>query len=385
MTQIKSIITESSLDNEPNLAASKLLMLLFALTKLIHASDSIILRDHVNFVLTNKQKEYIFPLPLNATLGALHTKVAMKCNIQTPFEIRLSGKTIVSTLSDETVNNQSIAENPCIMSALRILADIWKESASFKIPLKIHPIRSDGDYAVFMSLLSIFGGPDSNVHEFEWFWFIKHCVETGTCSVHDLCDRFNTSFHCHGGELTEIRFNQHKLRGFINLGFLPPTVERLNIERNLLTEIIGIDQLTGKKLQVIKMRGNPAEINLEYLVRSPLSEGNPLRSLWVTVYQICASLPDTHQYQHLGHCLFGEKVHEAAKNWIDSSILKYLMVGRSRPVRHQDNNGSHLFDYDRRTVSRVSRKKVIRYLGFGEDFEHFDISAPPAWRRHKFQ
>ena len=56
----------------------------------------------------------------------------------------------------------------------------------------------------------------------------------------------------------------------VNLIFLPPTVIQLNLERNLLTAVLGLDKLAGKRLRTLNIRKNPLEIDLKPLVRSPL-------------------------------------------------------------------------------------------------------------------
>ena len=50
---------------------------------------------------------------------------------------------------------------------------------------------SDHDLADYLSWAQMFGGPDTNIYEFEWHQFILTCVVSPSCSIQDLCKRFS--------------------------------------------------------------------------------------------------------------------------------------------------------------------------------------------------
>ena len=208
-------------------------------------------------------------------------------------------------------------------------------------PITMHrSTASNSDMDVYASLARLFGGADSNVHTTGWYQFVMYCVETRLCIIQDICDRFPKWFLCEEAELVQIRLKQ-KVKGSVNLSVVPSTVKQMNLERNSLTEIFGIDQLAGKRLWNLNIRYNPLDIDLKHLVRSSLSTDNPLRSLWVTAQQIRGSLNGALGYPDSTHFCFDKKVHDAAKKWINSSILDYMMIGRYNAIVRAEGSSAN--------------------------------------------
>lgn len=291
-------------------------------SRLVYSTNDIQSMELIHFVIIkSKLMECCFSLPPTATLIDLRKAVALQSGFQYPFRIQSLGETIVpSQLSYQ----EMIAENRCIKSSWNILSDVWKGTVGFRIPLKVRaPLEQD--IAVYLSLSQMCGGTYSNVHQFGWYRFIQQCVQSELCLVQDLCDQFKDQFICHDGELKEIRLrslNKQKLKGEIDLSFLPSTVTKLDVQRNLLTGIYGLDRLAGKRLVDLKVIKNFMEIDLQPLVRSESSHDNPIRFICVSAHQIARSLLES----EAAFGDFGPRVHRAAENWIKSSILDRLTV-----------------------------------------------------------
>ena len=313
----------------------------------------------IHFIVSNRGGCSVDLSP-TASSEDLYQIIATKCDISSRFDIQLLGETIVSPLS---LSNRSIDQIPQIVSLANDLYHIWGQE--FRIPLKIYPVHdfSEGDIApipltavtsgiqtqrhiaVYASLSRIFGGSDSNVYSFEWYRFIQQCTLSQECTVQDLCDRFNKCFACNqAGHLSILNIHQ-KLTGKFDLTYLPRTVANIWLDRNSFTNIVGLDQLKGKQLKFMDIRGSPLEIDLEPFTRSsPRSIGNPLRYIRVSASQISGSLlgirgdrlpKDGRSRERLSMmiCL-------AASDWFNSSILDDMMVGHKRIRREGDGHNS---------------------------------------------
>ena len=271
--------------------------------------------------------ECSFALPPTATLIDLEKEVASVCSLQYPFEIQLFAKPIVSVgLS----NTEMIAQNPCIKSAWNTLSDFWNLTIGLRIPLKVQA-PSNPDSAMYLSLLQMFGGLEANALEFEWFQFIQECAQSKSCSVQDLCDRFK-GFSCRDGELNWIGLNgwsAQRLRGTIDLFFLPATVTKLEVMRNMLTEIHGLDRLVGKQLHSLRVVKNPLEIDLNHFVPSDSSPENPLRFISVGACQISRSL-SVIPVTPVDSPWFGQRVNRAVEEWITTSCLDQICIGSNK-------------------------------------------------------
>ena len=104
------------------------------------------------------------------------------------------------------------------MSIAREMYHNWGEG--FIIPLRIHTLTvSEDDVSDYNALTRMFGGSESNVHDFEWYQFIQQCAESKICAVQDLCARFRRHFICDDdGHLTVLMIHE-KLRGYLDLTF----------------------------------------------------------------------------------------------------------------------------------------------------------------------
>ena len=130
---------------------------------------------------------------------------------------------------------------------------------------------------------------------------------------------------------------QH-IKGHLDLSHTPRTVEKLLMERNTFTEIRGLDQLAGKKLRSLDIRVNPLNIDLQPLNRSsPRSIGNPLKCIHVNAYQVALHLLGRRCYEEprgpemrtiSAKDIKRHEVHKALKEWIKSSTLSSMMLGR---------------------------------------------------------
>lgn len=277
----------------------------------------------INFeILDDKNGNCQFALPPSATLLDLQTTVSAACGYQHLFDIQLAGETIVPS---RCTNNYhlKISEHHWIALTWRILSEIWNIAVGFKISLRVHSIRpTREDIQTYFLLCQMFGGPESNAQDFDWYHFIQQCAESQSCLVTDLCDRFDKLFICDGETLTQIILTNQNLRGIVNLSSLPPTVMLLDLEENALSGIFGLNQLGGKQLRSLKIRRNPLKIDLQPLVRSEVSGNNPFRVLWVMIHQITDSFPETRRKGN-----FKRMGYRVAQDWINFSILDRIMIG----------------------------------------------------------
>ena len=302
-----------------------LFALILLVNNLVHTARGIDSVESIHFVITkSKFMECCFALPPTATLVDLQKEVSSQCDVQYPFEIQLFGKPIVSV---GLLNTEMIAQNPCIKSAWNMLSDFWNITIGLRIPLKIRA-PSDQGSAVYVSLLQMFGGLEANAHELDWFQFIHECAQSTLCSIQDLCDLFK-GFSCRDGELNWIGLNGLRLEGTIDLFFLPSTVTKLEVKRNLLTEIRGLDRLGGKQLKSLRVEKNPLEINVQQLVRSDSSPEIPLRCIYVSACQIARSLKVVPE----NALWFGQRVKQAVDQWLTKSCLDQVCIGSNKSWR----------------------------------------------------
>lgn len=315
---------------------SEKLLNVMALTVLLvsmvtNAMENILSARSIDFVVTadadETLEEYSFSLHSTATLFDLQQVIESQCGLHDPFEIQLLGQRICVSSQPATASNQIIAAHPGIVSTWLNLAELWGPTSHFRIPLKVLPFFLNQDTAVYVSLRDMFIGDKSNVHEFEWYQYIQQCAGSTSCSIQNLCDRFHEHFRCKDKALREIKLDRQKLKGIIDLSALPSTVTKLNVERNSLTEIIGLERLNGKKLQTLKIRKNALEIDLEPLIRSPLSVDNPLRTMWIMAPQISRSLHVDPGFDEGDVSYIRDNVLCAAKEWINFSVLDRITMG----------------------------------------------------------
>lgn len=266
-------------------------------------------------------------VPSSAPVRHLYGKIAQKYNISDSFKIKILGETIVPS-------NTVINHIPVIASMKNHLQDIWGDG--FRIPITVHPIITSPQHMTAFGMLSeLFTGLKDNMHDCEWCKFILQCADSGSCTIQDLCDRFREHFLCDDdGQLISIKMNQ-KLTGTIDLNFLPHTVSTMIMARNSFTKITGLDQLTGKQLRYLDVRGSPLEFDLEPLTnQSSRSIGNPLRYIRVNIYQIRWSLLGIHPSNCPKNNHRDQEsamtVHRGALRWFPSSILECMTLGRSR-------------------------------------------------------
>ena len=286
--------------------------------------------NSINFVVTNVDGCSI-ALPQTSYEVDLYRSIVVRCDVSYQFEIQLSEETIVSALS---FSNQTIAEIPRIISVANDLYQIWGQG--FRIPLKLNALKvSPDDVAIYVSLTQMFGGSDCNVHEFDWFRFIKRCAKSGMCALQNLCDLFEKEFDCDHGELWSLNLNG--LKGYINLAYLPSTVSVLLIDKNEFTGIGGLDRLAGKRLKLMDIRTNPLNLDLEPFIRSsPRSIGNPLKRLRISGHQIAfyflgISQEEAREYKDgREQRAMQSRVQKALIPWFHSSVLEVLRLGHNR-------------------------------------------------------
>lgn len=302
----------------------------------VSTSVSTIPMDFIHFTVLNRDG-CSFNLNVNASMLTLKRMIADSCDVPFRFGIQLFGETIVSSPPSM---NRTIAEIPNIFPVMNDLHEIWGEG--FRVPLTVHPITTaTQNLTEFTSLSDVFGGPHCNVYGFEWYRFILQCAETDSCTVQELCGRFKEHFMCDDdGKLISIKIPQ-KLTGNIDLTFLPVTVATMMMAKNSFTEIIGLDQLVGKHLRYLDVRGSRLDLDLDLFTKtSPRSLGNPLTFLRVSVHQLSwsllgirrSALPTNLRPENE----FSRAVHRAAILWFRGSILQFVKLGRTLLTKTAD-------------------------------------------------
>ena len=156
----------------------------------IRATEYVLHSQPMQFVLANRIGPVVTLRP-DVSVTGLHGAVAESYNVSSPFELQLFGETIVSSRS---LTDQPLEEIPRIVSIAQDLNEVY--GPRFRVPLRMHRLlASDSDIATYASLARMFGGPDSNIHEFEWYRFILNCVESRSCSIQELPKRFRHQFN----------------------------------------------------------------------------------------------------------------------------------------------------------------------------------------------
>lgn len=309
------------------------IFMLIVLGQRDHTSASIIQPvETIKFVVTNYD-DCSFELMSDGTLRHLHQEMARICNIPMPFDIQSSlpsREMIVSPQSPQRMG-QKFMKHPAMISMVKTLREFWGKD--FLVPLRIRPRRPlQADIATYDALMRMFVGSESNVEDLSWYNLIKRCVESESCEIEYLCRQFYHNFQCSQQKLIIIDLTGHGLKGHIDLAALPPTVEQLRLAGNQLTEIHGLDQLAGKQLRYMGIRTSPCEIDLRPFEKSsPLSIGNPLRSISVDINQVKSSLvPDGREVSH-------RKLLRAGHEWLDrESILDTMWIVHHRMQRRKN-------------------------------------------------
>ena len=286
----------------------------------------------IQFVLANRNGPAV-AMRSDAAITELRGAMAESYNVSFPFELQLSGETIVSSRS---LSNQSLDNISSIISIAKDLNEIY--GPGFMIPLRLHRLLAlDSDIGTYTSLSRMFGGPDSNIQDFEWYQFILKCVESRSCPIQDLSDRFEHHFNCENGKLTVINLRRQHIKGSLDLSSIPWTVRKIYLKGNALTKLNGLDQLAGKELRSLDIRANPLEIDLKFFDASLLGANhNPLKVLHVNMFQISWSLIRTETKQHREECLrFLNEVCKAAAIWIESTTLDLIVIGGRDRCRHR--------------------------------------------------
>ena len=299
--------------------------ILLALTFNVHAAESVWHSDRIQFVPVHAN--HIGPvvtLGQDASADELHDAIAESCNISFPFELHLTGNIIASSRS---LTNQALKGIPSIVSMARDLDEIY--GPGFRIPLRMHRlIQSEQDFTVFASLARMFGGSRSNIHEFEWYRLVLRCLQSQSCDSKMICERFKKLFLCEGDTINLMALEAQYIRGHLDLSATPRAVKAINLKKNLLTRITGLNQLAGKQLKFLDIRRNPLEIDLKELQSTPQmteTESSPLKVLRVNYNQISQSLIGKYQTKKGTLC---EELHQAAIKWIESSTLDAIVIGR---------------------------------------------------------
>ena len=272
----------------------KQFMLLFAATILISFISSNVASASSNtvpikFVVTN-YKNSSFMLYSGASLQKLYTETARSCNIPygVPIEIHSGsslGEVIVSPSMTTQIKRGCILKHPSILSMMETLRECWGEDSQFAIPIRVYPLKApEEDIATYDALKRMFYGLNADLYDLQ---IIKNCVERKCYTLKCLGELTEQRFCCLSGKLTTINLSNQDLRGELNLSILPGSVELVRVDKNLLTNCIGLDKLAGKQLKSLDMRGNPCKIELQSLERSSTgSKDNPMRAMKVDAAQV---------------------------------------------------------------------------------------------------
>lgn len=310
-----------------------ILLSTFLLTVILstYPSSKVINDSTINFIVTNSDGPSVLSLPHNASVIDLHAAAVVSCGVLFPFELQLAGETITSSLSQ---SNQSIDQIPIIISTANDLHDIWG-SVGFRIPLKISRIvlfPTNEDIAIYASLYRMFGGPGSNIHKFEWYQYIMHCVESGSCFVDNLCYRFHAHFRCTirkhlSGLLIDMDLRRQNICGHLNISEIPRTVKKMDISRNSLNAIVGFDHMAHSNLKYLDIVRNPLDLDMRSFMAP---NNNPLRVLRVQACQVSLSLiglPFRQCFENWNDDpTISERIYYFAVQWIELSSLNNIIL-----------------------------------------------------------
>lgn len=271
-----------------------------------------------------------FSIPLSASLVDLHRTATEICNVSSAFGIQFMGKIIANSQSNPS---KTINDIPNLRSMIEELNAIWGPKSGYRIPFRLRrPIPSEYDWAFYFSLLRMFPNPSPEMHNISWFRFIKYCVDSRSCLVQDICDIFKKSFYCDRktNTLISMTMQRHRIHGEMDLTATPPSVRRIETERNQMTAINGIGNLCGKELAFLDIRDSPLELDLNQLIsESHGCNDNPLRVLRVSLFQISRCLIGRRgEKNDRGRPQFCDEVYQAAEQWIQLTALDCLIVGR---------------------------------------------------------
>lgn len=203
----------------------------------------------IDFVVINHNHRG-FTIPSTASMANLYKHVAKTCNISYRFDVLLSRESIVSSLS---LSDQSISQNPSITSMKKELSDIYGDL--FRIPLKVRrTFPSNTDIEVYASLVEMLKRC-SNLVPRDWHRFVLECAESRSCFTQDLCDQFNTLFHCESGELVTINLQGQHCNGPVDLSKIPSTVHNIHMGKNAFINIDELHRIRGTQLKYLDNRG----------------------------------------------------------------------------------------------------------------------------------
>lgn len=341
----------------------------------VNLDENHVSNQMIHFVVANRSG-CTFSLHSTTSAADLYKSAKECCNITSIIEIQLLGETIANWRSD---HNLTLNQIPSLKSLMEELEQLW--GPGYRIPIHLHrPIPSEKDWITYASMIQMFGPfgqSHSNLLEKDWYRFILKCLGSRSCLVQDLCEHFNKIFYCDNGEMIMLNLQGQHLNGSIDISKIPESVEKLLFERNSFFTIKGLNQLGGTKLRYLDIRGNPAEINLNDLsVSSAGSKGNPLKLLRVSLRQIsqCTVGVQFTVKSGGGSRMIDELVYAATKQWIKTSTLDVIVIGRAHPKyinrerilshtdAHREMRKRIFKKYDNRghSVYRRSEREAVR-------------------------
>lgn len=285
--------------------------------------------ETMHFVVANRGGCSV-SLPSTASVVDLYKSVKDICNINSTIEIQLLRETIANWQSS---SDQMIHEISILRSLMNDKKLIW--GPGYRIPIHLHrSIPSETDCVVYASLSQMFGQTHSNLFEKDWYRFVLECLESRSCLVEDLCERFAKIFYCDGNEITMLNLQGEHLNGSIDISKIPRTVQKVLLERNAFSNITGLNRLSGTALKYLDVRGNPSDIDLRELSKSsPESMNSPLRLLRLNLRQIsqCTVGVQIRSKHGKGYRMISELAYSAVFQWIRTSVLDAMIIGRTRP------------------------------------------------------
>lgn len=285
----------------------------------------------IYFVVANRGRRRggcSFRLPTTASVVDLYQSARNACNVSGSAEVQLLGQTIANLRSSRS---QIIDEIPIMRSLMNDLSLIW--GPGYRVPIQLHRrVSSDKDWIIYASLFQMFGQSHSNVLERDWYRFVLKCMQSRSCLIEDLCDRFHKLFYCDEDGIAMLSFVAQQLNGSIDLSKIPRSVKKVLLQRNIFSVITGLNHLSGTQLRYLDIRGNPAQIDLKDLSLSYNdSMVNPLKLLRVNLRQISRCTVGIEFTIKGGSRVIDELVQAAVKQWIQTSTLDVLVIGRNHP------------------------------------------------------